>query len=544
MNYSAFINGPGGTVTLVSVTTANGVSGTVLNATTTPAITLTLGAITPTSVNGVAVSGSSTPTLAVSGTTSVSGSNTGDQTNITGNAGTVSTINGLIVQGTNVTITGSGTSGSPYNISATGGGSSAFSSITSGTNTTAAMVVGSGASIAVSGTGTIAATSVTNATLTTALTVNTGTLTLTANSANTSVLTIGAGAVSVSGTNTGDQTITLTGDVTGSGTGSFVTTVAKVAGTTVSGATGTTNVVFSDAPTLVNPVVGTQTASDNSTKGASTAYVTTAIGTAIAGINPAVAVQFATTLASDTSAYTYNNGASGIGATLTGANNVAFTADGQTASALLQRVLIKNDTQSPSGAFNGVYYVSQLQTAILPPILTRALDYDMPSDINNTGAIPVVNGTANTSTSWLLTSSVTTVGTNPLTYTKFSINPSTVVTLTDTQTLTNKRITRRFVAVTQSATPAINTDNTDIASITALAQAITSMTSSLSGTPVAGDYLMIQITDNGTARGITWGTSFAATTIALPTTTVISTLLRVGFQWDTVATKWQCIATC
>lgn len=41
-----------GTVTSVSVTTANGVSGSVATATTTPAITLTLGAITPTSVNG------------------------------------------------------------------------------------------------------------------------------------------------------------------------------------------------------------------------------------------------------------------------------------------------------------------------------------------------------------------------------------------------------------------------------------------------------------------------------------------------------------
>lgn len=47
------INAKGaGTVTSVSVTTANGVSGSVATATTTPAITLTLGAITPTTVNG------------------------------------------------------------------------------------------------------------------------------------------------------------------------------------------------------------------------------------------------------------------------------------------------------------------------------------------------------------------------------------------------------------------------------------------------------------------------------------------------------------
>lgn len=43
-------SGGSGTVTSVSVATANGVSGTVANPTTTPAITLSLGAITPTSV--------------------------------------------------------------------------------------------------------------------------------------------------------------------------------------------------------------------------------------------------------------------------------------------------------------------------------------------------------------------------------------------------------------------------------------------------------------------------------------------------------------
>jgi hypothetical protein len=52
-----------GTVSSVSVVTANGVSGSVATATTTPAITLTLGAITPTSVNGnIFTTGSSTYT--------------------------------------------------------------------------------------------------------------------------------------------------------------------------------------------------------------------------------------------------------------------------------------------------------------------------------------------------------------------------------------------------------------------------------------------------------------------------------------------------
>jgi len=59
-----------GTVTSVSVTTANGVSGTVTNPTTTPAISLALGAITPSSV---AASGTVTGS-------NLSGTNTGDQT--------------------------------------------------------------------------------------------------------------------------------------------------------------------------------------------------------------------------------------------------------------------------------------------------------------------------------------------------------------------------------------------------------------------------------------------------------------------------------
>lgn len=49
-------------------------------------------------------------------------------------------------------------------------------------------------------------------------------------------------------------------------------------------ATGTGGLVRASAPTLTNPVVGTQTAGDNSTKAASTAYVAAALATAVAGL--------------------------------------------------------------------------------------------------------------------------------------------------------------------------------------------------------------------------------------------------------------------
>jgi hypothetical protein len=234
----------------------------------------------------------------------------------------------------------------------------------------------------------------------------------------------GSGSAAFRSLASGDlPTITLTSDVTGSATsGSIATTVAKIQGMVVSGTTGTTNVVFSVGPTLSNPVVGTQAQSDNSTKAASTAFVTTAISNAISGINPAVAVQAATTSSSDTSSFTYNNGVSGVGATLTSnSNNTPLTVDGFTFTTLGQRLLVK-DNSTPAN--NGIYYVTQVQASLLPIILTRSLDFDQPSDINNTGAIPVINGTVNGTTSWVVTSTVNTVGVDPITFAKFTRNPA------------------------------------------------------------------------------------------------------------------------
>ena len=113
-----------------------------------------------------------------------------------------------------------------------------------------------------------------------------------------------------------------------------------------------------------------------------------------------------------------------------------------------------------------------------------------------------------------------------------------------THTLTNKRIQKRPVTVTQHATPTINTDNGDIFNITGLAQAITSMTTNLSGTPVDGEMILIQITDNGTARAIAWGASFASTVEAsLPVTTVLGKRLRTYLMYNSATSDWECQGT-
>jgi hypothetical protein len=119
----------------------------------------------------------------------------------------------------------------------------------------------------------------------------------------------------------------------------------------------------------------------------------------------------------------------------------------------------------------------------------------------------------------------------------------TLVGLATTDTLTNKRITKRVGSTTSHATPTINTDNYDAYSITAQAEAITSMTTNLSGTPTNFQNLLIRIKDNGTARAITWGTSFQSGSATLPTTTVLSKALMVGLIYDSVDAKWTCEAT-
>jgi hypothetical protein len=117
-----------------------------------------------------------------------------------------------------------------------------------------------------------------------------------------------------------------------------------------------------------------------------------------------------------------------------------------------------------------------------------------------------------------------------------------IVGTTDTQTLTNKRVTPRVLASTaNSATPTINTDLYDIVVITSQSATITNFSTNLSGTPTNGQKLWISIT--GTAAiGITWGSSFESSTVALPTTTVSTNRLDVGFVWNVATSKWRCVA--
>lgn len=104
------------------------------------------------------------------------------------------------------------------------------------------------------------------------------------------------------------------------------------------------------------------------------------------------------------------------------------------------------------------------------------------------------------------------------------------------------RIIPRVSTTTSSATPTINTNNVDVFGITALTVNITSFTTNLSGTPSDGQKLWIYIVGTA-ARTITWGASFEASTVALPTTTVGTNRLDVGFVWNAATSKWRCVGS-
>lgn len=155
-----------------------------------------------------------------------------------------------------------------------------------------------------------------------------------------------------------------------------------------------------------------------------------------------------------------------------------------------------------------------------------------------TGTLPVGNGGtgATTLTGLLLgngTSAVTTV----------TAPSGAVVGTTDTQTLTNKRITSRVASIASASTITPTGDTADQYNVTALA--VPATVAAPSGTPTDGQKLIIRIKDNGTARALTWTTSsgaYRAIGVPLPTTTVANKTTYVGCIYNSTDVFWDVVA--
>jgi len=115
----------------------------------------------------------------------------------------------------------------------------------------------------------------------------------------------------------------------------------------------------------------------------------------------------------------YVNGLSGVGATLTNSGaQIPLVIDG-VALALGDRVLVKDQTTALQ---NGIYTVTNIGGTAVNWVLTRAADFDSPSQMARGDVVNIISGTVNAVTSWMLTSSVATVGTDSITFAELSEN--------------------------------------------------------------------------------------------------------------------------
>lgn len=137
------------------------------------------------------------------------------------------------------------------------------------------------------------------------------------------------------------------------------------------------------------------------------------------GINFHQSVRLATVAALP--ANTYNNGASGVGATLTANANGALSVDG-VAVVAGNRILVKNEA---AGANNGVYTVTQVGDGSTPYILTRATDFDSAGtgvdQIDAGDFFLVTAGSTQANTSWVQQTPLPiTVGTTAIVFSQFA----------------------------------------------------------------------------------------------------------------------------
>lgn len=119
-----------------------------------------------------------------------------------------------------------------------------------------------------------------------------------------------------------------------------------------------------------------------------------------------------------------------------------------------------------------------------------------------------------------------------------------LVGTTDTQTLTNKRVTPRSVDIASASTITPTSDTADQYEVTALA--VPATVAAPSGTPTDGQKLMLRFKDDGTGRALTWTTgssgSYRAIGVTLPTTTVANKTTYVGCIYNTADSRWDVVA--
>jgi len=117
----------------------------------------------------------------------------------------------------------------------------------------------------------------------------------------------------------------------------------------------------------------------------------------------------------------------------------------------------------------------------------------------------------------------------------------TIVGTSDTQTLTNKRLTRRVVTLTDAATVTPNADTTDMGLLTSLSQDTT--LANPSGTPTSGQMLELRV-KSSVSRTWTFGSQYRGST-DLPLPAASSGANKTDYllwQWNAEDSTWDFVS--
>lgn len=521
--------GGAGTVTTVSVASANGFAGTVATATTTPVITLTTSITGILKGNGTAISAATDGSDYLSSTTGV--------TIAQGAAQTVGTTTNRVLKiwATDLTVTNA----------ITGSVTGNAATVTTNANLTGVITsVGNATSIASqTGTGTKFVVDNTPTLLTP---VFTGLPTGTGVSSTAAISTLASrdasGILAAVNWNNGYST-------TATAAASTTLTVGSNFIQYFTGAT-TQTVVLPVASTLT---LGFQYMIVNLSSGLVT--VNSSGGNAVIILAAGTSVIITCILTSGTTAaswnYIYSGDAIATGKKFTLSNSLTLAGtDGTTmtfptTSATIARTDAANTFTGASTASAWVLTSPTITTKISPTADDGAPLGDTTHNFSDlflaTGA--VINY-ANGNVAMTHTSGILTIGTGTLKITTPTNTTTSVMTIDGTQTVTNKRQQPRITSAASYTTntgTSLDVSTTDIFVITAQAGAL--LFNNPSGTPVQGEKLLIRIKDNGTARALTYDTQFRASSdLALPTTTVLSKTLYMGFIYNATDTKWDLLA--